>query len=127
MGLVARQVEADGIPTLSMSSALSITRAVDPPRAAFLDYPLGHTTGKPLDVGLQREIVAASLAAFEELDRPAAVKMLPFRWSDDDEWKRDVMLGGDARTERSSEPVYQSEADRLLVRDRAMCPDCVFP
>lgn len=127
MGLIARQVEADGIPTVSMSSALSITRSVNPPRAVFLDYPLGHTAGKPLDAGLQREIMAASLAAFEELDRPAAVKMLPFRWSDDDEWKQEVMRGGDARTERSAEPVFQSKADRRLARDRGACPDCVFP
>ncbi len=126
MGLIARQVEADGIPTLSMSSALSITRAVNPPRAAFLDYPLGHTAGKPRDVVLQREIVAAALAAVEELDRPGAVKILPWRWSDDDEWKREAMLGGDARTERSAEPVYQSETDRRLAQDRGGCPTCVF-
>ncbi len=126
MGLIARRVEADGIPTLSMSSALSITRSVNPPRAVFLDYPLGHTAGKALDTGLQREIVAASLAAFQELDRPGAVKMLPFRWSDDDEWKRNVMLNGDTRAERSGQPVYQSEADRRLARDVGECPTCVF-
>ena len=126
MGLIARRVEADGIPTLSMSSAFSITRSVNPPRAAFLDYPLGHATGKPLDTGLQREIVAASLAAFQELDRPGAVKMLPYRWSDSDEWKRDVMLSGDTRAERSARPVYQSEADRRLAQDAGECPTCVF-
>ena len=126
MGLIARRVEADGIPTLAMSSAFSITRSVNPPRAAFLDYPLGHTTGKPRDAGLQREIVAAALAAFDELDTPGAVKMLPFRWSDDDEWKRNVMLNGDTRAERSGQPVYQSEADRRLARDAGECPTCVF-
>ena len=126
MGLIARRVEADGIPTLSMSSAFSITRSVNPPRAAFLDYPLGHTTGKALDAGLQREIVATALAAFDELDTPGAVKMLPFRWSDDDEWKRDVMLSSDTREERSGRPVYQSEADRRLAQDAGECPTCVF-
>ena len=126
MGLIARRVEADGIPTLSMTSAFSITRSVNPPRAAFLDYPLGHTTGKPLDPGLQRDIVVAALAAFRELDTPGAVKMLPFRWSDDDDWKRDAMASGDARTERLPQPVYQCEADRELARDGADCPTCVF-
>ena len=109
-----------------MTSALSITRSVNPPRAAFLDYPLGHTTGKPLDAGLQREILVASLAAFQELDTPGAVKMLPFRWTDDDEWKREVMLGGDERAERSAQPVYQCEADRRLAPDSGECPTCVF-
>ena len=110
-----------------MTSALSITRSVNPPRAAFLDYPLGHTTGKPLDAGLQREIVAASLAAFvRSWIKPGAVKMLPFRWSDDDEWKRDVVLSGDARAGRSAQPVYQCEADRRLAQDAGECPTCVF-
>lgn len=114
------------MPTLSMSSALSITRSVNPPRAAFVDFPLGHTAGKPLDTGLQREIVVASLAAFQELETPGAVKMLPFRWSDDDEWKREVMLGGDERTKRSAQPVYQRDADRRLAQDAGECPTCVF-
>ena len=126
MGLLARRVEADGIPTLSMTSAFSITRSVNPPRAVFLDYPLGHTAGKALDARLQRDIMMASLAAVQELDTPGAVKMLPFRWSDDDDWKREVMESGDARTERSAEPVYQCEADRRLARDAAECPTCVF-
>jgi hypothetical protein len=29
-----------------MASALDVIKAVKPPRAAFLDFPLGHTTGK---------------------------------------------------------------------------------
>lgn len=126
MGLIARRVEADGIPTLSMTSAFSITRSVNPPRAVFLDYPLGHTTGKAQDVRLQRDIMLASLAALQELDTPGAVKMLPFRWSEDDDWKREVMESGDARTERSAEPVYQCEADRRLARAAGDCPTCVF-
>lgn len=109
-----------------MTSAFSITRSVNPPRAVFLDYPLGHTTGKALDASLQRDIMMASLAALHELDTPGAVKMLPFRWSDDDDWKREVMESGDARTGRSAEPVYQCEADRRLAQDASDCPTCVF-
>ena len=126
MGLIARRIEADGIPTMSLTSALSITRSVNPPRAAFLDYPLGHTAGKARDPDLQREIVAAALAAVNELDRPGSVKILPYRWSGDDDWKRDTMLGGDSRTERSSSPVYQCEADRALAAAAGDCPTCVF-
>lgn len=119
-------MEADGIPTLSMTSALSITRSVNPPRAAFLDYPLGRTAGKPLDSGLQQEVVAAALAAFEELATPGSVKMLPFRWSDNDEWKRDALQTGDTRGERSSQPVYERRADRRLAEAAGECPTCVF-
>ena len=64
MGLVARHVEAAGIPTLCMTSAQDITRAVNPPRAAFLDFPLGHTTGKPHEPDLQRRILVQALSSF---------------------------------------------------------------
>ena len=46
-----------------MSSALDITQSVHPPRAVFLDYPLGHTTGKPHEPALQRDILLQALDA----------------------------------------------------------------
>ncbi len=121
MGLIARQVEADGLPTLSMSSAFSITRSVNPPRAVYLDFPLGHTTGKPNDPALNRRVLIDALAACHELDTPGAMKMLPYRWADDDEWKLDAERSGDTRTERSSVPVYQTVEDRALA-EAGTCP-----
>ena len=126
MGLIARRVEADGIPTTSLTSALSITRSANPPRAVFLDYPLGHTAGKAKDPALQRDIVVAALGAVDELDRPGAVKMLPYRWSRDDDWKRETMLNGDTRSHRSNSPEYQHEADRALAAAAGDCPTCIF-
>lgn len=109
-----------------MSSALDITKAVNPPRAAFLDYPLGHTTGKPNEPELQRAILVAALEAFNSLQTPGSVKILPFRWSEDDEWKRTAMLEGDTRLPRSDTPQYQTEEDRLRAEagDTATCPVC---
>lgn len=98
-----------------MSSALDITRAVAPPRAAFLDYPLGHTTGKPHAPALQRAIVRQALEAFTTLTEPGGVVMLPFRWSDDDEeWQATAQRGPDDRRPRYDTPQYQTEADRHL-------------
>ncbi len=125
MGLVAREVEAAGIPTLSMTSALDITRAVNPPRAAFLDYPLGHTTGKPHDSALQRAIMLEALGAFTSLRKPGQVKPLPFCWDEGDTWKR-AMGATDTRTERLDTPQYQCEADRLRAEAQPPgdCPVC---
>ena len=95
-----------------MSSALDITQAVNPPRAAFLDYPLGHTTGKPHAPELQREILVQALEGFTSLTTPGSVKILPFRWSEDDPWKRTAMLDGDSRVPRDDTPQYQNEEDR---------------
>lgn len=95
-----------------MSSALDITKAAKPPRAAFLDYPLGHTTGKPHQPELQREILVQALEGFTSLTVPGSIKMLPFRW-DDEDWKRTAMMDGDARVTRHDTPQYQTEDDRV--------------
>jgi hypothetical protein len=134
VGLIAREIESQGIPTLSLSSALSITQSVNPPRAVFLDFPLGHTAGKALDEGLQDAIFEAALAAFETMETPGSVQKLPFHWADDDAWKDSVMRpqvagsggdGGDGgehrddRSERSAEPQYQLDADRIAAESSA--------
>jgi hypothetical protein len=94
-----------------MSSALDITESVQPPRAAFLDYPLGHTTGKPNEPEIQREILVAALDAFRSLEAPG-VKRLPFAWSSDESWKATAMTGGDDRQPRHATPQYQTAEDR---------------
>jgi hypothetical protein len=128
VGLIARHAEAAGIPTLCMSSALDITRAVNPPRAAFLDYPLGHTTGKPDDPELQRDILLRALQGFASLTRPGSVVMLPFRWTEDEKWKLSAERGGDDRLPRYDTPQYQNEEDRLRAEANPdSCPECILP
>jgi hypothetical protein len=84
VGLIAREVEAAGIPTLCMTSAYDITQAVNPPRAVFLNYPLGHQTGKPDDSANQRAIVLAALNAFETISKPGTIVELPYVWDAND-------------------------------------------
>jgi hypothetical protein len=127
VGLVARNAEAAGIPTLCMTSALDITRAVNPPRAAFLDFPLGHTTGKPREPELQREILVGALSSFKTMTAPGSVKKLPFRWSEDVEWKAKAYAGGDERAPRQDTPQYQDEEDRRRAEQEGppSCPVCI--
>jgi len=124
VGLIARHIEAAGYPTVGFTSARTITASANPPRSVFLDVPLGHTTGGPNDPDGQRRILIDGLTAAAALDGPGIVD-LPYRWTDDD-WKADPLSwsrnrqdggqsgtpAGDTRTERSAEPVYQTEADR---------------
>ena len=112
VGLIAREAEAAGMPTLCMASALDIIKSVNPPRATFLDYPLGHTTGKPHEPELQREILRQALDALTSLTVPGVVKTLPFRWSEDEIWKETAQRGPDDRLPRYDTPQYQYEADR---------------
>lgn len=95
-----------------MTSAQDITRAVNPPRAAFLNFPLGHTTGKPREPDLQRSILIEALSSFETMTAPGSMKVLPFRWSEDEEWKAKAYTEGDDRRPRHDTPQYQDEDDR---------------
>ena len=118
-----------------MSSAYSITAAVRPPRAVYLDFPLGHTAGKPHDPALQRKVLRDALDALATVDVPGTIRRLPYPWSEDDAWKDAVMRPGsggstaDDRVERHPDPQYQCEEDRIAAEaafERDGCPSCVF-
>jgi hypothetical protein len=128
VGLIARHAEAAGIPTLSMSSARDITAAVNPPRAVFLDWPLGHTSGRPQRPELNAAIMRATLTAFETAATPGTIVDLDVPWADDDDWKDRVMRprptndsngqAVDERVARSSTPQYQTAADATVAAAR---------
>ncbi len=80
VGLIAREIEQAGIPTLSMSSAWDITFAVRPPRAVFVNFPLNHETGKPGDPALQRRILLDAFRAWEMFWAPGQMLSLPYVW-----------------------------------------------
>jgi len=99
-----------------MASALDIITAGRPPRAAFVDYPLGHTSGKPFDATDQLRVTRAALAAFETITRPGELVTIPGHWADDDGWQAEAMRAdaGDQRSPRDTTPRYQHEEDRRL-------------
>lgn len=113
MGLIARHAEAAGIATLCMSSAFDITKAVNSPRAVFLDYPLGHTAGPPDLPEIQREILKETLRAFDRISAPGTIETLPFLWPEDPKWKTTFSMSKDERLERVETPQYQTREDRL--------------
>ena len=77
-----------------MTSALSITRSANVPRAAFLDYPLGRTSGPPNQPEVQLDIIRRSLALFNTFQTPGQVETLPHVWSatEGDAWKEKLSL-----------------------------------
>jgi hypothetical protein len=101
------------MPTLCLGSARDIIDAGRPPRAAFLDYPLGHSAGKPFDTADQLSVVKAALEGFNSLTEPAQVLTLSNRWYDD-EWIEEAgsSQGGDTRQARDETPQFQLPADR---------------
>ncbi|TXL80407.1 hypothetical protein FHP25_05090 [Vineibacter terrae] len=120
MSLAARHLETLGIPTLCLGSALDILEAGAPPRAVFVDYPLGHSAGRPFDPADQDRIVRAALQAFGTMSTPGAIVRLEARW-DDDGWRAAAAStrGADTRMPRDTTPQYQTEDDRRLAEARA--------
>ncbi|MCC7081921.1 MAG: hypothetical protein IT530_14705 [Burkholderiales bacterium] len=113
VSLVARHLEAHGIATICLGSAYDILQAARPPRACFVDYPLGHTTGKPFDRADQDGIVRAALDTLVSASGPDTLVTLPNRW-DDDAWRAAASSteATDTRQPRDETPQYQYPADR---------------
>ncbi len=113
MCLVARHLEAHGIPTLVLGSAFDIISAGAPPRAVFLDYPLGHSAGKPQDPADQDAVLGAALTAFEELSAPGGLVTLSNVWGDN-AWREEAgsTEARDTRQPRDETPQWQLPEDR---------------
>ena len=118
-----------------MSSAYSITASVNPPRAVFVDFPLGHTAGKPHDKPLQRKIMIDTLSALDGIQIPGRIRTLKYRWSADDAWKATAMRSkrgqraADDRVQRSATPQYQHPEDERAAQSNLAadgCPGCVW-
>ncbi len=114
VSLVARYLEAHGIPTICLGSAEDILRAGRPPRAVFVDYPLGHSAGKPFDTADQRAILQATLTVLERAREPGDIVTLPMQWADS-AWAETAMRadGGDTRQPRDDSPQWQLPEDAL--------------
>ena len=100
-----------------MSSALDITKSVNPPRAVFLDYPLGHTAGPPHSPDIQRRILIETLDIFATAKTPGYIKTLPFEWPENPDWKESSGMIKDDRLERFDTPQYQTDEDRFRFED----------
>ena len=91
MSLVARHLEAAGLPTGVVGSARDIVEQCGVPRFLFTDFPLGNPCGKPGDVGMQRRIVGMALDLLEQAGAPRTTVQTPFVWSDDEAWRERFM------------------------------------
>lgn len=87
MGLVARHLESNGLPTVILGAAWDIVTHCGAPRFAFLDFPLGNPCGRPFDRDMQAEVLSTAVDLFETAPAPGTTVTLPYRWSDDESWR----------------------------------------
>ncbi|MBS0337363.1 MAG: hypothetical protein JSS40_11225 [Proteobacteria bacterium] len=99
---------------MCLGSALDIFESGRPPRATFVDYPLGHSAGKPFDPADQLDVLRSALRGFEAMTVPGQVQRLSNRWDAEGGWEDDAgrPRGGDTRQPRDETPQFQHAADR---------------
>jgi hypothetical protein len=89
VSLVARHLEANGIPTVIMGCARDIVEQAGVPRFLFSDFPLGNSAGRPNDPDSQAFTMALALDVLESAPGPRTTVQSPLRWSDNPDWKLD--------------------------------------
>ena len=117
MCLIARHFESLGLPTLILGSCLDILQAGKPPRAQFVNYPLGFEAGKFRDKQNQLEVVRQALGGLDTMTAPG-IELLPFEWQAGWDLIAEREQGKpELRRPRYPSPQYQTEEDRILARE----------
>jgi D-proline reductase (dithiol) PrdB len=118
VSLVARHLEANGIPTVVMGCAKDIVEHAAVPRFLFSDLPLGNSAGRPHDAASQAFTLELGLRLLESAPGPQTTVQSPLRWSADASWKRDYnnveMLSADELARRRREFDAQKEIAKGL-------------
>ena len=89
MSLVARHLEADGVPTIIMGCAKDIVEYCGVPRFLFSDFPLGNSAGRPFDAESQALTLELALRVLESAPAARTTVQSPLRWREDASWKLD--------------------------------------
>ncbi len=80
MGLAARAIEAEGIPTVSLSIVREITEKTPPPRALFLRFPFGHALGERGRPAQHHHVLRLALELLFSADAPGTIRDAGLRW-----------------------------------------------
>ena len=121
MSLVARHLEANGIPTVVVGSARDVVEQAGVPRFVFVDYPLGNPMGKPYDTDEQRLVFGLALDLLEKAFVARTTVQAPLIWDESEEWRANFMrvddelraklaAEGEARRQRQEEAKHTGKA-----------------
>jgi hypothetical protein len=91
MSLIARALEADGVPTVVMGAAKDIVELCGVPRFLFSDFPLGNTAGRPYDPASQAATLDLALRVLESAPGPRTTVQNPLRWPGPVSWRDDYL------------------------------------
>jgi len=117
VSLVARHLEADGLPTVIMGCAKDIVEHCGVPRFLFSDFPLGNSAGKPFDADSQAATLELALRVLETAPGPRTTVQSPQRWNDDAAWKLDYNNLAKLTPEDIAERRKEFESVKATIKD----------
>ena len=117
MSLVARHLEADGLPTVIMGCAKDIVEHCGVPRFLFSDFPLGNSAGKPFDADSQAATLELALRVLETAPGPRTTVQSPQRWNEDAAWKLDYNNLAKLTPEEIAERRKEFESVKATIKD----------
>ena len=106
VSLVARHLEANGIATVIVGSALDIVEYCGVARYLHVDFPLGNPCGKPGDFDMQLAIIRQAVSLFETAAQARTTVRAPFEWSEDQTWRESY-----ARVDESNREALRRKGD----------------
>ena len=118
MSLVARHLEANGIPTVVMGCARDIVESVGVPRFLFSDFPLGNPAGRPGDERSQQLTIQLALRLLESATGPRTTMQSPLHWSEDASWKLDYSNVSQLSDEEIARRRSEFEANKEIAKAR---------
>ena len=117
MSLVARHLEANGLPTVIMGCAKDIVEHCGVPRFLFSDFPLGNSAGKPGDADSQAATLELALRVLESAPGPRTTVQSPQRWREDAAWKLDYNNLATLTPEDLAERRKEFESVKATIKD----------
>ena len=116
MSLVARHLEAAGVPNVVVGSARDVVEECGVARFLFSDFPLGNPCGVPYDREMQHAIVGYALDLLETARLPRTTVQTPFVWNPaDEDWKDRF-----ARVDESNRVALRRQGEaRMAAQQRA--------
>ena len=118
MALVARHLEAQGLPTVILGAARDIVEAAGVARLLFSDLPLGHAAGLPSDVASQDLTLELGLRLLESAPAARCTLQSPLRWPGGEGWREACL--NPARLGPQDIAAARAEHERSLARARAL-------
>jgi D-proline reductase (dithiol) PrdB len=78
--VLARWIEAAGIPTVVVTMMPDLAEALLAPRVVGVEFPFGHPFGMPHDRRMQRRVLEAALTVLSGAPRPGTRVDVDIEW-----------------------------------------------